>query len=84
MRSRLRRTGGDNIDAYYIAAFATDQAKTLRLKIGRAKPNVELAAAKAALAGMVEANVLNPDYGNLTGAKALQYVTVTKTPFSVA
>lgn len=76
--------GGDNIDAYYIATFATDRAKTLRLKIGRAKPNVELTAAKTALAGMVEANVLNPDYGNLTGAKALQYVTVTRTPFTVA
>jgi DNA-binding IclR family transcriptional regulator len=76
--------GGETIDAYYIAVFATDRAKTIRLKIGRAKPGVDTAAAKAALAGMVEANVLNPEYGNLTGAKALQYVTVTKTPFSVA
>jgi hypothetical protein len=66
-----------------VAVFNSDVNKTLRLRIGNAKPGVETAEAKTALAGMVQANVLNPEYGNLTGAKSLSYVTVTRTPFSV-
>jgi hypothetical protein len=66
-----------------VAVFNTDTSKTLRLRIGNAKPGVEQMAAINALTGMVQANVLNPEYGNLTGAKSLSYVTITKTPFNV-